>query len=68
MGAGANDIAELHAQALQAALRGAPAPKAQALLSEGRLLALELMGRLLTFYRKRSGFGTLARRDAARVP
>ena len=61
VGAGANDVAELHSQALQAALKGAPALKAQTLVSEGRLLALELMGRLLTFYRKRSGFGALRR-------
>jgi signal transduction histidine kinase len=57
MGAGANDVAEVHSKALQAALKGAPALKAQALVSEGRLLALEVMGRLLTYYRKRSGFG-----------
>jgi hypothetical protein len=57
MGAGANDVAEIHSQALQAALGGAPALKAQALVSEGRLLALEVMGRLLTYYRKRSGLG-----------
>lgn len=57
LGAGANDVAEVHSHALQSALKGAPALKAQALVSEGRLLALELMGRLLTYYRKRSGFG-----------
>jgi signal transduction histidine kinase len=61
MGAGASDVAELHSHALQRAIKGAPAVKAQALVSEGRLLALELMGRLVTFYRKRSGFGALAR-------
>lgn len=57
MGAGASDVAEVHSKALQEALKGAPALKAQALVSEGRLLALEVMGRLLTHYRKRSGFG-----------
>ena len=61
MGASASDVAELHSQALQRAIKGAPAVKVQALVAEGRLLALELMGRLVTFYRKRSGFGSLSR-------
>jgi hypothetical protein len=61
LGGGAGDVAELHSQALQRAIKGAPAVKAQALVNEGRLVALELMGRLLTYYRKRSGFGSLAR-------
>ncbi len=60
LGAGASDVAELHSRALQAALRGAPALKATTLVGEGRLIALELMGRLLTFYRKRSGLGASA--------
>jgi signal transduction histidine kinase len=64
MGAGAQDVAALHSHALQQALRGAPALKAQTLVTEGRLLALELMGRLLTFYRKRSGFGAAPRAEA----
>ncbi len=68
MGASAGDVAELHSQALQQAMAGAPAIKVQALASEGRLVALELMGRLVTYYRKRSGFGSLAtpRRDRTR--
>jgi signal transduction histidine kinase len=61
LGAGAGDVADLHAQALKKATHGAPALKVQALVSEGRLLALELMGRLVMFYRKRSGFGSLTR-------
>ncbi len=59
LGAGASDVAELHSRALHATLRGAPAAKATTLVAEGRLLALELMGRLLTFYRKRSGLSAL---------
>jgi signal transduction histidine kinase len=66
MGAGANDVAALHAVALQRTLRGAAPLKAQALVGEGRLLALELMGRLLTFYRRRSGFGAATAGDASR--
>jgi signal transduction histidine kinase len=61
LGASANDVADLHSHALQRAIHGAPAVKVQALISEGRLVALELMGRLVTFYRKRSGFGSLGR-------
>jgi hypothetical protein len=64
MGASAGDVADLHSHALQRAIKGAPAVKVQALVSEGRLLALELMGRLVTFYRKRSGFGSLVRHRA----
>ncbi len=59
LAAGAADVAELHSRALQAALRGAPAQKTTTLVAEGRLIALELMGRLLTFYRKRAGLGAL---------
>jgi len=57
LGASAGDVAELHSQALQLALKQAPALKATALATEGRLVALELMGRLLTYYRNRAGFG-----------
>lgn len=59
LAAGAADVAELHSRALEDALRTAPAPKATTLVAEGRLIALELMGRLLTFYRKRAGLGAL---------
>lgn len=68
LGAGAGDVAELHSQALQRATRAVPAVKMQALVSEGRLIALELMGRLLTYYRKRSGFGSLTRNPTESPP
>ena len=54
LGAGPREVTELHARALKVAVRGVTAAKTQALLAEGRLLALELMGNLASFYRRRS--------------
>lgn len=54
LGAGAQEVAELHARALRLRLRGASAGRGQALIAEGRLVAFELMGDLLTWYRKRA--------------
>ena len=55
LGAGAREVAELHARALKQRTRHATVAKAQALTSEGRLVSFELMGHLLSFYRRRSG-------------
>jgi signal transduction histidine kinase len=55
LGAGAREVAELHARALKQRTRNATVAKAQALTSEGRLVSFELMGHLLSFYRRRSG-------------
>jgi PAS domain S-box-containing protein len=61
LGAGPREVTELHARALRQAVRGVTAAKTQALLSEGRLLALELMGNLASYYRRRaSGQRTMA--------
>jgi signal transduction histidine kinase len=54
LGAGANEVAELHARALKQRLRDASANKGQALIAEGRLLAFEVMGHLVTWYRRRA--------------
>ena len=54
LGAGPREVTEVHARALKVAVRGVTAAKTQALLAEGRLLALELMGNLAGFYRRRS--------------
>ena len=54
LGAGPREVTEVHARALKLAVRGVTAAKTQALLAEGRLLALELMGNLASFYRRRS--------------
>ena len=56
LNAGAREVAELHARALRQRTRGVVAAKAQALVTEGRLMAFELMGHLLSFYRRRAGF------------
>jgi len=49
--AGPRDVMELHVQALRELNRGIPHKRAQALTEEGRLLAIELMGKLVSFYR-----------------
>jgi signal transduction histidine kinase len=54
LGAGPREITDIHARALRQAVRGATAVKTQALLAEGRLLALEMMGNLASYYRRRS--------------
>jgi signal transduction histidine kinase len=54
LGAGANEVAELHGRALKQRLRDASSAKAGALVAEGRLLAFEVMGHLVTWYRKRA--------------
>lgn len=56
LNAGAREVAELHAQAIRKRTLGAAAPKSQALITEGRMMAFELMGRLLSYYRRRAGF------------
>ena len=54
LGAGPREVTAVHARALRQAVRGVTAAKTQALLAEGRLLALELMGGLASYYRRRS--------------
>ena len=54
LGAGPREVTAVHAQALRHAVRGVSVAKSAALLSEGRLLALELMGNLASYYRRRS--------------
>lgn len=64
LGAGAQEVAEIHARALRSRLRGASPGRGQALIGEGRLLAFELMGHLVTWYRRRSTFGAPETRPA----
>ncbi|MCU0625868.1 MAG: PAS domain-containing protein [Gemmatimonadaceae bacterium] len=47
----ARDVVELHRAALRHRAGGAGEPRAEAYLEEGRLLLLQLMGQVLTFYR-----------------
>jgi DNA-binding response OmpR family regulator len=49
--AGPRDAIEIHTAALQRRLRGVTMQKAQVYAEEGRMLVLELMGHLVTFYR-----------------
>ena len=50
-GAGPRDVLDLHVAALEAAMQDARPERARFLNTDGRLLALEVMGRLLSFYR-----------------
>lgn len=50
--ASARDVAELHAQALKTRTRALTPAKARAYVDEGGLLALELMGHLVSIYRR----------------
>jgi CheY-like chemotaxis protein len=50
--AGPRDVIELHTQALTSKTKKPPAKKAQAFIEEGRFLVLELMGCLVSYYRK----------------
>ncbi len=54
MRAGAREVADLHSEALSQISRGAGRLKAQALVNEGRMLSFELMGYVLSFYRRRA--------------
>jgi CheY-like chemotaxis protein len=68
--AGPRDVVELHTMVLSAKTKDAPTPKARALVSEGRFLVLELMGHLVSFYRKyyagsKSALAELAQRSQA---
>lgn len=53
--AGAREVADLHARALRQKTRTATITKAQAYTAEGRLIAFELMGHLVSYYRRRAG-------------
>lgn len=53
--AGPREIAELHGRTLRLRTRDVNTPKSQALTNEGRIVAFELMGHLLSYYRRRSG-------------
>lgn len=57
LGAGAREATDVHARALRRAVQGAPVAKAHMLVAEGRLLAIELMGNLVSYYRRRSRAG-----------
>jgi CheY-like chemotaxis protein len=48
---GPADVIDVYTAALRSKLQGAPAPKAQAYMQEGRAMALGLMGYLAAYYR-----------------
>ena len=50
--AGPRDVIELHTTVLAAKTKDAPSPRARALVAEGRFLVLELMGHLVSYYRR----------------
>ena len=51
--AGPRDVVEVLSTALKGKVKGAPPAKAQAYVEEGRLMLLELMGHLASYYRIR---------------
>lgn len=53
-GGGPRDVAELHAHVLREKTAAAPPARVQVLMAEGRLVALELMGHLASWYRRRA--------------
>jgi len=55
--AGPRDVVEVYTAALRDRTAGAPPPKARAYAEEGRLLVLELMGHLVSYYRAASPGG-----------
>lgn len=61
--AGPRDIIDIHTIALRVCLRDSTAERAQAYLEEGRLVVLNLMGHLTTFYRQHY-ISTQVRRSA----
>ncbi len=63
MEAGPKDVVELHVTALKNLSSGVNYKRAKALTDEGRLLAMELMGHLVSFYRNQSSFETGYSRD-----
>ena len=50
--AGPRDVVDIHTKALKQKTQDIPVAKAQAYVAEGRLMVLELMGYLTSFYRK----------------
>lgn len=59
LGAGPRDVIEVYGAALKSRSSGTTAARARAYLDEGRMLALELMGHLVAYYRDRTqGIGS----------
>lgn len=57
-GAGPRDVLDIHISALEAAVKRERPERAQYLNTDGRLLALKVMGALLSFYRQRAAPGS----------
>jgi hypothetical protein len=51
LSAGPRDVIDLHVRALRDVLAGVDREEGSALVEEGRLLVLELMGHVVTYYR-----------------
>ena len=63
--AGPRDVVEIYTRALKHKSGEAPWAKAQAYVSEGRLMALELMGHLTAYYRQETGQAVSRHREAS---
>jgi CheY-like chemotaxis protein len=53
LGAGPRDVIEIYGAALKSRTGGTPAARARAYVDEGRMLVLELMGHMVSYYRSR---------------
>lgn len=57
------DVVEIHTTGLQRRLQNEPSARARALMEESRLLVLELMGHLASYYRSYYTFGSPPQKD-----
>jgi DNA-binding response OmpR family regulator len=70
VGCGPRDVIELYAAAMHELVAGTTVKRARALMNEGRIMALELMGHLVTYYRRyrlMGGDGQSASKEQVRV-
>lgn len=65
LGGGPRDVVDLHVNALETRVQGAPPTRARVYVEEGRLLVLKLMGEVLSFYRTNAVIGGNQPREAA---
>lgn len=63
LGGGPRDMLDLHVQALELAVSRQAGARANSFATEGRLLAVEMMGLLVEFYRVGLGVGRLSRSE-----
>lgn len=63
-GAGPRDVVDIHLRAVESRCRGASSKRARSYALEGRLLALEVMGHLVDYYRQGRGVAKAVSQEA----